>query len=126
MRRAGLLAVLVGLGVLFAARGAPAVWRGASSSGAAPAGASSDTAQPSGAVSSAAASSGAPSGGVASGAPSSSVAAAGASAPAALQVILLGTGYPRPDPERAGPATAVAAGGTLYLVDAGRGVVLRL
>jgi ribonuclease Z len=47
-------------------------------------------------------------------------------APAPLRVILLGTGYPRPDPERAGPATAVAVGGKVFLVDAGRGVVLRL
>jgi len=46
--------------------------------------------------------------------------------PAPLRVILLGTGYPRPDPERAGPATAVAVGERLFLVDAGRGVVLRL
>jgi ribonuclease Z len=44
----------------------------------------------------------------------------------ALRAILLGTGYPRPDPERAGPATAVAAGDKVFLVDAGRGVVLRL
>jgi ribonuclease Z len=53
-------------------------------------------------------------------------AASSATPPTPLQVILLGTGYPRPDPERAGPATAVAAGGKLYLVDAGRGVLLRL
>jgi ribonuclease Z len=49
-----------------------------------------------------------------------------AQAPAPLRVILLGTGYPRPDPERAGPATGVAIGDKLFLVDAGRGVVLRL
>jgi ribonuclease Z len=41
------------------------------------------------------------------------------------QVILLGTGYPRPDPERAGPATAVCVGDKVFLVDAGRGVTLR-
>src|SRR6202022_3554758 len=42
-----------------------------------------------------------------------------APAPAPLRVVLLGTGYPRPDPERAGPATAVVAGETVFLVDAG-------
>lgn len=43
-----------------------------------------------------------------------------------MQVILLGTGFPRPDPERAGPATAVVVGEKVFIVDAGRGVVLRL
>ncbi len=43
-----------------------------------------------------------------------------------MQVILLGTGFPRPDPERAGPATAVVVGEKVFVVDAGRGVVLRL
>ena len=43
-----------------------------------------------------------------------------------MQVILLGTGYPRPDPERAGPATAVVVGEKVFIVDAGRGVVMRL
>jgi ribonuclease Z len=43
-----------------------------------------------------------------------------------LQVILLGTGYPRPDPERAGASTAVIVKGKVFVVDAGRGVVLRL
>ena len=43
-----------------------------------------------------------------------------------MQVILLGTGFPRPDPERAGPSTAVAVGDKVFMVDAGRGVVLRL
>ena len=45
---------------------------------------------------------------------------------AEMQVILLGTGYPRPSAERAGPATAVLVGEKLFLVDAGRGVVMRL
>jgi ribonuclease Z len=49
-----------------------------------------------------------------------------AEAPAEMQVILLGTGYPRPDPERAGPATAVVVGEKVFIVDAGRGVILRL
>ncbi len=43
-----------------------------------------------------------------------------------MQVILLGTGYPRPDAERAGPSTAVVVNGKLFIVDAGRGVVMRL
>lgn len=49
-----------------------------------------------------------------------------AAPPGEMQVILLGTGYPRPDPERAGPSTAVVVGKKLFVVDAGRGVVLRL
>lgn len=44
----------------------------------------------------------------------------------AMQVILLGTGYPRPDSNRAGPSTAVVVNGKLFVVDAGRGVTLRL
>ena len=43
-----------------------------------------------------------------------------------LSVTLLGTGSPLPDPNRAGPATLVSAGGEHYLVDAGRGVLMRL
>lgn len=46
--------------------------------------------------------------------------------PAKPEVILLGTGFPRPDPERAGPATAVVANDNVYLVDAGRGATQRL
>src|SRR3990167_7733889 len=42
-----------------------------------------------------------------------------------MQVILLGTGYPRPDPERAGPANALVVGEKVFLVDAGRGVMTR-
>jgi ribonuclease Z len=41
------------------------------------------------------------------------------------RVILLGTATPLPDPERAGPSTAVVANGMPYLVDAGTGVVRR-
>ena len=41
------------------------------------------------------------------------------------QVVLLGTGTPRPDPERSGPATAIVVDGPAYLVDIGPGVVRR-
>jgi ribonuclease BN (tRNA processing enzyme) len=40
-------------------------------------------------------------------------------------VIMLGTGTPRPDPDRAGPATAVVVNDTPYLVDFGTGVIRR-
>ena len=43
-----------------------------------------------------------------------------------ITVTLLGTGSPLPDPNRAGPATLIQAGGEHYLVDAGRGVLMRL
>lgn len=45
---------------------------------------------------------------------------------AAIDVIMLGTGSPLPDPQRAGPSTLVRAGGRSFLVDCGRGVLLRL
>jgi ribonuclease BN (tRNA processing enzyme) len=41
------------------------------------------------------------------------------------QVVLLGTGTPRPTPARSGPATAIVANGRAYLVDADPGVVRR-
>jgi ribonuclease Z len=44
----------------------------------------------------------------------------------AIDVVLLGTGNPLPDANRAGAATLVRAGGRTMLVDAGRGVCLRL
>jgi ribonuclease Z len=44
----------------------------------------------------------------------------------ALSVTLLGTGNPIPDPNRAGAATLIEAGGTRILVDAGRAVCMRL
>src|SRR5688572_32978486 len=44
----------------------------------------------------------------------------------ALIVLLLGTGYPRPDPEHAGPSTVVIAGEAWFVVDAGRGATLRI
>lgn len=43
-----------------------------------------------------------------------------------IEVTLLGTGNPLPDPNRAGAATLVRAGGLALLVDAGRGVLMRL
>jgi ribonuclease Z len=43
-----------------------------------------------------------------------------------LVVLLLGTGYPRPDPERAGPSTAVLFGDKWFVVDAGRGTTMRV
>src|SRR6267378_2937291 len=41
------------------------------------------------------------------------------------KVVLLGTGTPRPYPDRSGPATAIVVGGRAYLVDFGPGVVRR-
>ncbi|HEV3136103.1 MAG TPA: ribonuclease Z [Acidimicrobiia bacterium] len=43
-----------------------------------------------------------------------------------MQITLLGTGSPLPDPLRAGPATLVRAAGSTILVDCGRGVLMRL
>jgi ribonuclease Z len=43
-----------------------------------------------------------------------------------MDITLLGTGSPLPDPNRGGPATLVRAGDTLVLVDAGRAVTMRL
>ena len=43
-----------------------------------------------------------------------------------LTITLLGTGGPVPDPHRAGPATLIGGGSEQYLVDAGRGVLMRL
>jgi hypothetical protein len=42
------------------------------------------------------------------------------------QIIMLGTGTPRPDPARSGPATGIVVNGTPYLVDSGPGVVRRI
>ncbi|HEX6642638.1 MAG TPA: MBL fold metallo-hydrolase [Thermoanaerobaculia bacterium] len=44
----------------------------------------------------------------------------------ALVVLLLGTGYPRPDPARAGASTVVIAGDAWFVVDAGRGATMRI
>jgi ribonuclease BN (tRNA processing enzyme) len=41
------------------------------------------------------------------------------------QIVMLGTGTPRPDPARSGPATAIVVNGTPYLIDFGPGVIRR-
>jgi ribonuclease Z len=48
--------------------------------------------------------------------------------PAAKQIyaVLLGTGFPRPDADRAGPSTAIIIGEKVFLIDAGRGVTMRM
>jgi ribonuclease Z len=46
--------------------------------------------------------------------------------PSAMQLILLGTGYPYPSAERAGPSCAILVGERVFIVDAGRGTVMRL
>jgi ribonuclease Z len=43
-----------------------------------------------------------------------------------IEVVLLGTGNPLPDPARAGAATLVRAGSKTFLIDAGRAVCMRL
>ena len=43
-----------------------------------------------------------------------------------LALIVLGTGMPRPDPQHAGPSTAITAGEAWFLVDSGRGVTMRV
>ncbi|ORW51298.1 ribonuclease Z [Mycobacterium paraense] len=42
-----------------------------------------------------------------------------------IEITLLGTGSPIPDPNRAGPSTLVRAGGQVFLIDCGRGVLQR-
>ncbi|KZS56995.1 ribonuclease Z [Mycobacterium kansasii] len=42
-----------------------------------------------------------------------------------IEITLLGTGSPIPDPNRAGPATLVRAAGQVFLIDCGRGVLQR-
>jgi ribonuclease Z len=46
--------------------------------------------------------------------------------PPTMHLILLGTGYPYPSAERAGPAAAVVVGKRVFIVDAGRGIGMRL
>ena len=42
------------------------------------------------------------------------------------QLVMLGTGMPRPDPACSGPATAVVVDGRVFLFDAGAGVMRRM
>ena len=53
------------------------------------------------------------------------LAGAGAEPTSRTQLVLLGTGTPRPLPDRSGPCTAIVVDGTPYLVDAGPGLVRR-
>ena len=46
--------------------------------------------------------------------------------PSKIYAILLGTGFPRPDADRAGPSTAIVIGEKVFLIDTGRGVTMRL
>mgnify|MGYP001812359660 CR=1 FL=1 len=46
-------------------------------------------------------------------------------APSGTKVVLLGSGTPRADPDRAGPAVAIVVSDRAYLVDCGTGVVRR-
>ena len=41
------------------------------------------------------------------------------------RVVMLGTGTPRPEPDRSGPATAIVVNNTPYLIDFGPGVIRR-
>jgi ribonuclease BN (tRNA processing enzyme) len=41
------------------------------------------------------------------------------------RIVMLGTGTPRPDPDRSGPATAIIVNDTPYLIDFGTGVIRR-
>lgn len=52
------------------------------------------------------------------------VALTGADQPT-TKIVMLGTGTPRPNPERSGPATAIVSGDRGYLIDFGPGVVRR-
>src|ERR1700730_12262997 len=40
-----------------------------------------------------------------------------------VEIVILGSGYPTPDPDRQGPSLAIVANGKAYLVDAGTGIV---
>jgi ribonuclease Z len=43
-----------------------------------------------------------------------------------MQLILLGTGYPYPSPDRAGPSCAIVMGEKTFIFDAGRGIGMRI
>lgn len=55
----------------------------------------------------------------------SAIFALGAADRPATKIIMLGTGTPRPNPDRSGPATAIVVGDRAYLIDFGPGVVRR-
>lgn len=55
-------------------------------------------------------------------APAAAKALVDGAGPDSTVVVLLGTGFPRPDPEHQGPATAVVVGKRTFLFDAGPGV----
>ena len=44
---------------------------------------------------------------------------------ATTQIVMLGTGTPRPDPDRSGPATVIVVNGIPYLIDFGPGLIRR-
>jgi ribonuclease Z len=46
--------------------------------------------------------------------------------PVSVEIVLLGTGNPLPDPGRAGASTLVRAGDRVFVVDAGRAVCMRM
>lgn len=48
-----------------------------------------------------------------------------AKSPTKTEVVILGTGTPRPNPDTSGPAVAIVVNGAAYLVDCGPGVVRR-
>jgi len=52
--------------------------------------------------------------------------AAAQTQPCQMEAVLVGTGFPVPLPDRAGPATAIIANQKYFMVDAGRGVTMRL
>ncbi len=52
--------------------------------------------------------------------------AAAQTEPCHIEAVLVGTGFPVPLPDRAGPSTAIIANGKYFIVDAGRGVTMRL
>ena len=44
----------------------------------------------------------------------------------AIDVLLIGTGFPRPNPDHAGPCTVIDLGDEWFAVDAGRGATMRI
>lgn len=52
--------------------------------------------------------------------------AAAQQTPTRTHVVLLGSGTPNPDPDRSGPAVAIVVDSSVYIVDAGAGIVRRV